>query len=50
MYEKEYRGLESVKDALHDLNERKVWGKAVIEIGNSSDEQGSNEIEGRARL
>jgi NADPH2:quinone reductase len=30
VYETEYRGLESVLQALKDLAARKVWGKAVI--------------------
>lgn len=30
VFEKEYRGLESVKVALRDLSERRVWGKAVV--------------------
>jgi NADPH2:quinone reductase len=30
VFEKKYRELESVVDAMKDLSERKVWGKAVI--------------------
>ncbi|CZT44557.1 related to quinone reductase [Rhynchosporium secalis] len=30
VYEKEYRGLESVVHAMKDLESKKVWGKAVI--------------------
>lgn len=33
MFEKEYIGLESIKEAMKDLGERKVWGKAVVKIG-----------------
>lgn len=32
VFEKEYRGLESVVTAMKDLAARKVWGKAVILI------------------
>jgi NADPH2:quinone reductase len=32
VFEREYRGLESVGAAMKDLAERKVWGKAVILI------------------
>ncbi|CZR56041.1 related to quinone reductase [Phialocephala subalpina] len=32
VYGKEYRGLESVVEAMKDLAERKVWGKAVIRL------------------
>jgi len=32
VYDREYVGLESVSTALHDLSNRKVWGKAVIII------------------
>ena len=32
VYGKEYRGLESVVEAMKDLAERKVWGKAVIKL------------------
>jgi NADPH2:quinone reductase len=32
IYDKQYIGLESVVDAMSDLSERKVWGKAVIRI------------------
>ena len=30
VFDREYRGLESVRVAMKHLNERKVWGKAVI--------------------
>jgi NADPH2:quinone reductase len=30
---KEYEGLQSVSEAMADLSERKVWGKAIIKIG-----------------
>jgi NADPH2:quinone reductase len=30
VYEKEYYGLESVREAMQDLYERRVWGKAVV--------------------
>ena len=32
VFDKEYRGLESVVTAMKDLSERKVWGKAVIRM------------------
>jgi NADPH2:quinone reductase len=32
IFEKEYRGLESVATAMQDVAARKVWGKAVILI------------------
>ena len=37
VFEKEYRGLESVVTAMKDLAARKVWGKAVVLVkpGNS---------------
>ncbi|KAI1810207.1 zeta-crystallin [Poronia punctata] len=38
-FEKEYRGLESVPEALHDIACRKVWGKAVIEVIASEGDQ-----------
>ena len=30
VFRTEYKGLESVVDAMKDLSTRKVWGKAVI--------------------
>jgi NADPH:quinone reductase len=30
VFEKEYKGLDSVVTAMKDLSERKVWGKAVV--------------------
>lgn len=38
MFEKEYRGLESVVTAMKDLATRKVWGKAVILIGHGNEQ------------
>ena len=32
VYEKKYRGLESVRTAMEDLQTGKVYGKAVIDI------------------
>ena len=32
VYDKEYMGLTAVPEAILDLNERKVWGKAVVQI------------------
>jgi NADPH2:quinone reductase len=32
VYDNEYFGLGSVAEAMSDLSERKVWGKAVIQI------------------
>lgn len=32
VFEEEYNGLASVVNAMKDLGERKVWGKAVINI------------------
>ncbi len=32
MYDEEYKGLESVPRALKDLEDRKVWGKAVVQV------------------
>lgn len=37
VFEKEYRGFESVVLAMKDLAARKVWGKAVIMIGHEND-------------
>lgn len=33
VFDEEYRGLESVSRAMFDLSNRKVWGKAVVELG-----------------
>jgi len=30
IFDREYKGLQSVVPAMKDLNARKVWGKAVI--------------------
>jgi len=30
VFDREYRGLESVVDAMKDLSARKVWGKAIV--------------------
>lgn len=30
VYDRQYKGLESVKTAMKDLQARKVWGKAVV--------------------
>ncbi|KAI0449652.1 zeta-crystallin [Xylaria acuta] len=35
LFEKEYRGLESIPEALTDIASRKVWGKAVIQVDTS---------------
>ncbi|EPE35531.1 NAD(P)-binding Rossmann-fold containing protein [Glarea lozoyensis ATCC 20868] len=32
VYDKEYTGLESVPEAMTDLSDRKVWGKAIIKV------------------
>lgn len=32
VFDKEYRGLESVSEAMHDMADRKVWGKAVVMV------------------
>ncbi|KAI0466282.1 zeta-crystallin [Xylaria cf. heliscus] len=32
LFKKEYRGLESIPEALADVASRKVWGKAVIQV------------------
>ncbi|KAI8629815.1 zeta-crystallin [Xylariaceae sp. FL1651] len=32
VFEKEYKGLQSVPEALADIASRKVWGKAVIQV------------------
>lgn len=32
VYDEVYQGLESVPRALKDLEERKVWGKAVVMV------------------
>lgn len=32
VFDKQYRGLESVKEAMVDLSERKVWGKAIVSV------------------
>lgn len=36
VYEKKYRGLERVRTAMDDLQARKVYGKAVIDIKTST--------------
>ncbi|KAG9236455.1 quinone oxidoreductase [Amylocarpus encephaloides] len=38
VFDRQYKGLESVVPALKDLSERKVWGKAVIQA-DSADEK-----------
>ena len=35
VFDEEYSGLESVPRALEDLEERKVWGKAVVQVDDS---------------
>jgi NADPH2:quinone reductase len=35
-FEKEYKGLESIPEALSDIASRKVWGKAVIRVDTGS--------------
>ncbi|KAB5566962.1 quinone oxidoreductase [Coniochaeta sp. 2T2.1] len=37
VYDEVYKGLESVPRALKDLEERKVWGKAVVTVDNDQD-------------
>jgi NADPH2:quinone reductase len=34
-FEKEYKGLASVPEALADIASRKVWGKAVVHVDTS---------------
>ncbi|KAH8816496.1 quinone oxidoreductase [Xylogone sp. PMI_703] len=36
VFDKKYRGLESVVAAMRDLSERRVWGKAVISLESNS--------------
>jgi NADPH2:quinone reductase len=38
VYKESYKGLEDVPRAMLDLAERRVWGRAVIEIGNADHE------------
>jgi len=38
LFDREYRGLESVVSAMKDLSERKVWGKAVVLIEQEEEE------------
>lgn len=40
VYDQKYRGLESVKRAMRDLHSRTVWGKAVVLVGQSHDQEG----------
>lgn len=32
IYNKQYKGLESLAEALQDLSQRKTWGKAVVRV------------------
>jgi NADPH:quinone reductase-like Zn-dependent oxidoreductase len=32
VYKKQYQGLESIVNALEDMESRKVWGRAVVTI------------------
>lgn len=36
VYEKKYRGLENVRTAMEDLQARKIYGKAIIDIKTST--------------
>lgn len=44
LFDREYRGLESVVSAMKDLSQRKVWGKAVVLV--EQDDEGKD----KARL
>ncbi|KAI1327546.1 zeta-crystallin [Xylariaceae sp. FL0255] len=35
IYEKEYKGLQAIPEALADIASRKVWGKAIIQVKKS---------------
>lgn len=37
VYDRQYKGLESVKAAMKDLQARKVWGKAVVLLDGEND-------------
>lgn len=39
VYEKEYRGLESVPQAMKDVQDRRVWGKAVILVNKNAKQE-----------
>lgn len=36
LYDKEYNGLETVGEALQDLEDRKTWGKGVVRVRQSA--------------
>lgn len=46
VYKQPYRGLEAVADALHDIANRRVWGKAIVDVDGGADEIGK----GKAKL
>ncbi|WWC89477.1 uncharacterized protein L201_004401 [Kwoniella dendrophila CBS 6074] len=39
IYDKPYVGLDQVSQGLHDIESRKVWGKAVVRIREAKDEE-----------
>lgn len=39
VYDEIYRGLTEVPRAMKDLEERRVWGRAVVEIGEQDDQK-----------
>ncbi|KAH8682608.1 hypothetical protein BX600DRAFT_544949 [Xylariales sp. PMI_506] len=48
MFDHEYKGLHSVATALEDINARKVWGKAIIQV--DVDEEGGDSTDAKPRL
>ncbi|WWD17442.1 hypothetical protein CI109_101883 [Kwoniella shandongensis] len=51
LYDKMYKGLETVSEGLGDIEQRKVWGKAVVRIRDGAGSKGSDEDEKvRAKL
>jgi len=50
IFDKKYIGLESVIEAMRDLKDRKVWGKAVVVISGEELEKGEMEKGEKARL
>lgn len=45
VYDRPYKGLEAVPEALKDIANRKVWGKAIIDVNGADDKDA-----GKARL
>ncbi|KAK8864260.1 hypothetical protein IAR55_001506 [Kwoniella newhampshirensis] len=50
LYKKMYKGLETVSEGLGDIEQRKVWGKAVVRIRDGAGEKEGQKDDVKAKL